>query len=226
MTRRVLAATVLAAATLTLAAPAFAHTKAAVCHPVEGKGQTGTGWDIISPDKASSHIDEATGAGRHTRSDGRTDVYAVNGLCPGQTPTPTTIPTTVTPSPTTTGGTPSATTTTSVPSSSTTATQSPSPSTSATTGSPTPSTSQSSPTSKPATPTLSSPKPRQTAPQPATTVSKPSPASPRRSVPSTTAARPELAFTGARSALAALGVVLLGAAGVAYGARRRIGAHR
>ena len=57
--------------------------KPAVCHPVEGRGETGNGWNIISPDKASSHIDEDTGAGKHTRKDGRTDVYAVDGKCPG-----------------------------------------------------------------------------------------------------------------------------------------------
>jgi hypothetical protein len=54
-----------------------------VCHPVNGKGETGTGWNLIGPDHASSHINEATGAGKHTSSDGRTDVYADDGLCPG-----------------------------------------------------------------------------------------------------------------------------------------------
>lgn len=58
--------------------------KPAVCHPVEGRGETGNGWNIISPDKASSHIDEETGAGKHTRKDGRTDVYVDEaGKCPG-----------------------------------------------------------------------------------------------------------------------------------------------
>lgn len=58
-----------------------------VCHPVEGAGETGYGWNLIDPDKSSSHIDEATGAGKHTRKDGRTDVYASlvgdSWVCPG-----------------------------------------------------------------------------------------------------------------------------------------------
>lgn len=81
------------------AAPAFAtrdHAKPRICHPVEGKGQTGTGWTLENPDEASKHIDEATGAGKHTRKDGRTDVYAdAAGLCPGVVvivPTPTVAP--------------------------------------------------------------------------------------------------------------------------------------
>lgn len=57
--------------------------KQSVCHPVEGRGETGNGWNIIPPDKASSHIDEETGDGKHTRKDGRTDVFAVDGKCPG-----------------------------------------------------------------------------------------------------------------------------------------------
>lgn len=71
-----------------------------ICHPVEGKGETGYGWNLINPAKASIHIDEATGAGKHTRKDGTTDVYAtvVNGeqICPGMPfpePTETVEPT-------------------------------------------------------------------------------------------------------------------------------------
>lgn len=88
-----------AAVTVSGVATAYAtagHDKPAICHPVEGNGETGTGWNLISPDEASKHIDEATGAGLHTRKDGRTDVYAVDGVCPG-TPDPeptTTSPTT------------------------------------------------------------------------------------------------------------------------------------
>jgi LPXTG-motif cell wall-anchored protein len=57
--------------------------KKEVCHPVNGKGELGNGWNIIPPDQASSHIDEETGAGFHESKDGRTDVYAVDGKCPG-----------------------------------------------------------------------------------------------------------------------------------------------
>lgn len=86
-----------------IAAPAATATpggdhKQSVCHPVEGKGETGTGWNIIPPDKASSHIDEATGVGKHTRKDGRTDVYAVDGVCPVVVvPPPTTTTVTLPP---------------------------------------------------------------------------------------------------------------------------------
>ena len=65
-----------------------------VCHPVEGQGETGTGWNLIEPDKASSHLDE-NGQGKHTRKDGRTDVYATAvGSCPGgeTTPSPPSCP--------------------------------------------------------------------------------------------------------------------------------------
>jgi len=48
-----------------------------ICHPVEGKGELGNGWNLISPDQASRHIDEETGKGMHTRKDGSTDRYAV-----------------------------------------------------------------------------------------------------------------------------------------------------
>ncbi len=75
-----------------------------ICHPVEGAGETGYGWNVIDPSKDSSHIDEATGAGQHTRKDGSTDVYAVwNGTswtCPGGPTTPTTEPTSPTTEPT------------------------------------------------------------------------------------------------------------------------------
>lgn len=71
-----------------------------ICHPVEGKGETGYGWNLINPNKASSHIDEATGAGKHTRKDGRTDVYAVDGKCPGAPTEPTETPTDPTDNPT------------------------------------------------------------------------------------------------------------------------------
>jgi hypothetical protein len=75
------------AGSVALATPGPDH-KEFVCHPVEGKGETGTGWNLIPPDKASSHIDE-NGNGKHTRKDGRTDAYQVNGFCPGDEPTET-----------------------------------------------------------------------------------------------------------------------------------------
>lgn len=61
--------------------------KEVICHPVNGKGETGYGWDIIDVDKASSHFDEY-GKPKHESNDGRTDTYAVGGLCPGA-PAPT-----------------------------------------------------------------------------------------------------------------------------------------
>jgi hypothetical protein len=80
-----------------------------ICHPVEGAGETGDGWNLIDPSKDSSHIDEATGVGQHTRKDGSTDRYAVwNGTswtCSGGPTSPTTgttsEPTTSEPSETT-----------------------------------------------------------------------------------------------------------------------------
>lgn len=62
--------------------------KQSVCHPVNGKGETGNGWNIISPNHASSHIDEDEYPNgtywKHESNDGlRHDVYAVNGTCPG-----------------------------------------------------------------------------------------------------------------------------------------------
>lgn len=89
-----------------------------ICHPVEGVGETGYGWNLIDPSKASEHLDEETGTGQHPRKDGRNDVYAVwNGAswtCPGgpTSPTteptsPTTEPTSPTTEPTTATGTPS-----------------------------------------------------------------------------------------------------------------------
>ena len=107
-----------------------------VCHPVEGKGELGNGWNLIYPDDASRHIDEETGKGMHTRKDGRTDKYAkkVDGkwVCKDRdrdddddddketpkptetsTPTPSTPPTT--PESPDTGATPPATSSPTVP---------------------------------------------------------------------------------------------------------------
>jgi hypothetical protein len=62
--------------------------KPSVCHPVNGKGELGNGWDLIPPDKASSHIDESLYPDgvywKHEAKDGRHDIYAVEGECPGE----------------------------------------------------------------------------------------------------------------------------------------------
>jgi hypothetical protein len=64
--------------------------KQAVCHPVNGKGELKNGWNLIPPDKASSHIDEANGnAPKHTSKDGRHDTLATpdgegGWTCPSQ----------------------------------------------------------------------------------------------------------------------------------------------
>lgn len=150
-----------------------------ICHPVEGKGELGNGWNLISPDKASSHIDESKYPNgvywKHQTRDGRHDVYAVNGTCPSS-PTPTDTHTGGTPSPTTTSGSPTTTPcpSTTTPGSSTTSSSSSSHSGTPTgsgtsptsTGSPS-STDTSSPTSPPATSSTTS-RPSTTTPASAT----------------------------------------------------------
>jgi hypothetical protein len=96
-----------------------------ICHPVEGAGETGDGWNLVDPSKDSSHIDEATGVGQHTRKDGSTDRYAVwNGTswtCQGGPTSPTTgttsepSGTTSEPTETTTASEPTGTTSTEAP---------------------------------------------------------------------------------------------------------------
>lgn len=96
-----------------------------ICHPVEGGGETGDGWNLVDPSKDSSHIDEATGVGQHTRKDGSTDRYAVwNGTswtCQGGPTSPTTgttsepSGTTSEPTETTTATEPTGTTSTEAP---------------------------------------------------------------------------------------------------------------
>lgn len=130
-TRLAMSAVVGAAALAVSSTPASAskpHSQDAVCHPKAG------GWVVISPDHASSHFDEATGAPKHEH-DSRVDQYAVSvagvWTCPAiptpttPEPSPTSHPThTETPCPST-----STTSTTSPPSStSTSATSGPSPS--------------------------------------------------------------------------------------------------
>lgn len=92
-----------------------------ICHPVEGYGETGYGWNLIDPARASRHIDEATGQGFHTRKDESTDAYAVSAhgvwVCPGG---PTTSSTTTQPTETTSTTTDEPTTETSTTSSTTT----------------------------------------------------------------------------------------------------------
>jgi hypothetical protein len=137
-----------------------------ICHPVEGAGETGYGWNLIDPSKASSHIDEATGVGRHTRKDGSTDVYAVwdgtSWTCPGGPTSPTTEPTSPTTEPTSPTTEPTSPTT--EPSSPTTEPSSPtteptSPTTEPTSTTDTPSTGATTPsgTSEPAAPVEESP---------------------------------------------------------------------
>ena len=125
---------VLAGISIGLAGPAEATKgpdhKQSICHPVEGDGELGNGWNLIPPDKASSHIDE-NGNGFHTRQDGRTDVYAIDGTCPGLS-VPTDTTTTTTSSSTTTTTIPPTTTTTTSTATTTTATSTPSSTTSVT----------------------------------------------------------------------------------------------
>jgi hypothetical protein len=59
----------------------------AVCHPVEGNGELGNGWNLISPAQASSHIDESLFPDgvywQHETADGRHDIYSEDGeTCP------------------------------------------------------------------------------------------------------------------------------------------------
>lgn len=59
-----------------------------VCHPVNGAGELGNGWNLIPPDHASSHIDESLYPDgeywKHQTKDGRHDVYAdAENQCPG-----------------------------------------------------------------------------------------------------------------------------------------------
>lgn len=209
---------------LIFAAPAEAKEKPLICHPVEGKGETGTGWSLINPNEASSHIDERTGAGKHTSKDGRTDVYAVNGVCPG-VPVPTTSTTTTTPSSTTTTSTttkpttptetktqpPTSTTTT--PSGTTTVPPVTEPPVTETTGAP---------TTKP-TVVVTDPRPSVTLPTEAPKPTKTSeivvstPDVTTTDAPHTTAVdtprQQELAFTGTKMLYAIAGLILL-AAGV------------
>lgn len=63
------------------------HDKPWICHPVNGKGETGSGWNLISPSHTSSHIDEDLYPDgvywKHEAADGRHDVYASEGkTCP------------------------------------------------------------------------------------------------------------------------------------------------
>ena len=80
-TLAVSAAVLVTAASCTTAAQAtHVESKPVICHPVNGRGETGTGWTLIRPDKASSHI--RNGAPKHRSKDGRVDVYAQGGRCP------------------------------------------------------------------------------------------------------------------------------------------------
>jgi hypothetical protein len=75
-------------ALMVTATPANANQGLSVCHPVNGAGQTGNGWNLIGPDHASTHIDESLYPDgtywKHESNDGRHDVYASeDGKCPG-----------------------------------------------------------------------------------------------------------------------------------------------
>lgn len=93
-------AALMASAGTANAAQTGGESKPAICHPVNGLGETKTGWNIISPDKASSHIDESLYPDghywKHESKDGRHDEYAVNGACPSPS-TPPTDPTVINP---------------------------------------------------------------------------------------------------------------------------------
>lgn len=59
-----------------------------ICHPVNGAGELGNGWNLIDPDHASSHIDESKYPDgtywKHESNDGRHDMYATSDkTCPG-----------------------------------------------------------------------------------------------------------------------------------------------
>jgi hypothetical protein len=68
-----------------------------ICHPVNGNGELGNGWNLINPNKASSHIDESLYPNgvywKHESKDGRHDVYADGQTCPGPVVEPTDDPT-------------------------------------------------------------------------------------------------------------------------------------
>lgn len=76
------------------------HLAEYVCHPVNGAGELGDGWNLIPPDKADSHVDadllalyEAGDTSivywKHMTSDGRHDIPALSDdpadadICPG-----------------------------------------------------------------------------------------------------------------------------------------------
>lgn len=132
-----------------------------ICHPVEGKGESGAGYNVINPNAHSSHINEQSGAGKHTRKDGRTDTYASGGKdCAQGYPTPTHTkthhpkphPTTTCPTTSTTSSTSTTTTSTTTTSSSTSSSSTSSSSTSSSTTPSTGATSSSTTSSTPATP--------------------------------------------------------------------------
>ena len=220
------AAALAIAVPFTAAATPGPNHKEWICHPVEGSGQTGHGWNLINPDKASSHID-ANGVGKHTRKDGRTDVYAVAGKCPG--PGNSSPPPSPSFSPSASASPTASPSVTASPSTSPTDSPSPSPSVTVTpTASPTPSSSASATPSGSASPTpsvtVTSPAPTEpttdptpqptssataTTPAPATTTT----ANPQR--PTTARAdTDQLANTGSNTWLAWIAAALLALGGI------------
>lgn len=187
-----------------------------ICHPVEGNGETGYGWNLISPDKASVHIDEASGEGKHTRKDGRTDVYADgSGHCPGYVPPVTSTPT-PSPSPSDVPPTPTPTPTESTPEPSDTPTLEPTPEPSPTETTPEPSpTQEPTPDPSPTVTATVAPKPTKAPVASSTTAPEPETAPVAR--------RAELAQTGAAETfnLICFGLLLVAiGAGVVTLARR------
>lgn len=87
-----------------------AAAKPWICHPAGGGGETGSGWNLIDPDRASAHFDRLDRP-KH-RVEGRVDTYAgwsgARWTCPGAPTGPTTTSTT-TPTTTSTVTTPTTT---------------------------------------------------------------------------------------------------------------------
>src|SRR5215211_1089209 len=66
------------------ASAANPRTADMICHPVSGNGSTGSGYNIIGPDQASSHIID--GVGQHTVGGVSDVVMGSDLLCPGEQP--------------------------------------------------------------------------------------------------------------------------------------------
>jgi hypothetical protein len=230
--RGIAVAMVAGGALLTVAPVALAtggqDHKEVICHPVNGRGETGYGWDIIDVDKASSHFND-DGTPKHTSSDGRTDTYSLNGLCPGA-PAPTvtvtelpTVTVTVTGEPTT------ATETVPGPQSTVTVTGEPTTATETAPGPQTTVTVTGEPTTATATATGPTVTLTQTGPPSTKTATVAGPVSTAFVTKAGTTktivrdGKESLAFTGMDIGLASIGAVLFGAGFFLLVAGRRIG---